>query len=59
MHWYYTPEDVNSFAYLFVSYVVYDGGYARLGDSETIVLYIILNNQAREMYCDLGGKFYS
>ena len=31
--------------------MTYDGGYMSLGDSETLVLYIISNNQSRDMMC--------
>ena len=37
--------------------MTYDSEYASLGDRETLVSYIISNNQSREMYFDFLGKF--
>ena len=34
----------------------YVSGYMSLGDSETIVSYVISKNQSREIYCEFFGK---
>ena len=32
--------------------MTYDSGYTSLCDSETLVSYIVSNNQSKEMYCN-------